>query len=191
MNFLKHHAFFQQSAHLLPKLGLIGLLVSGGLYYRLRPAYACSCLRPESPVIERDRATAVFSGEVLAIGPDNSYDQQVVFSVTEAWKGSLAEQTTVRTANNSAACGYSFEVGEQYLVYANGEAESLEVYLCSRTTALAQASEDIAAFSEAPLPAEEMPSVIPSDSSSGSPDADLPAATPDESAPTTDLSGCP
>lgn len=139
----------------LPKLATVGLLLAAGaVSISPRPAYGCSCMRPESASIEREASTAVFTGEVSNIAPsENGYI--VDFSVSEHWKGTEGETIQVKTAENSAACGYAFDVGQSYLVYAVGEETDLSVNLCGRTAQLDNAADDIIEFGGVPLEAAE------------------------------------
>jgi hypothetical protein len=50
------------------------------------------------------------------------------------WKGELKREIIITTNKDSAMCGYGFEVGKKYLVYANGLKNDLFVDNCSRTT---------------------------------------------------------
>lgn len=153
------------------------------------PAYGCSCMRSESVAVERDRATAVFAGEVTSITPvvpevidageENSFvtvfPRYVVdFEVSDQWKGEIGRSVRISTANNSAACGYDFMVGEAYLVYTYGEAEDMSVGLCGRTRTLANATDDISEL-EGTMPAA--PSTPAAPASSG---CDEPHTTQDE-----------
>ena len=100
-----------------------------GISIDSQPAYACSCVGPESGKAERARATAVFTGEVTSI-TDGDMGYIVEFDVTENWKAAETDTIQINTAGNSAACGYAFEVGRQYLVYAHGEENDLGVTIC-------------------------------------------------------------
>jgi hypothetical protein len=55
---------------------------------------------------------------------------------------------SVTTAGSGPACGYTFKIGGQYLVYAYRpkDGSGLSVSLCSRTRPLANAAEDLAFF---------------------------------------------
>lgn len=111
-------------------------------------ALACSCVPPKSPSIERERAAAVFSGRVVAIKENkalsNSYGKvEAVFEVDRAWKGVDRRTISVFTHSNSAACGYGFTVGVEYLVYASGGEGPLRTSLCSRTNRLDKARADL------------------------------------------------
>ncbi|MEO0458916.1 MAG: hypothetical protein AAF152_20370 [Cyanobacteria bacterium P01_A01_bin.114] len=128
----------------LSKLAVVGLLITPGIVsIESEPAYGCSCMQPESALVERDRNAAVFAGEVSGITP-TATGYTVDFTVSDQWKGDLGETVQVTTADNSAACGYYFEVGQAYLVYAYGDSTDLSVGLCSRTTLLENAAADIA-----------------------------------------------
>lgn len=129
------------------------LLTTTFLAVTTRPAHACACMAPEAASVERDRATAVFSGTVTDIAPaeisdgPNIFPPQnryaITFDVAEQWKGALGDTATISTASQSAACGYNFETGQAYLVYSYGEATDLQTGLCSRTSRLENAAEDI------------------------------------------------
>lgn len=80
---------------------------------------------------------AVFSGEVLKIDKNpNSNFAAVKFKVDKNWKGKNSSILSVRTAASSAECGYYFEIGKKYLVYAYRDNRSLHVSICSRTALL-------------------------------------------------------
>lgn len=126
-----------------PKLAMAtALLLPGMAALDNQPAYGCSCMRPEAAAIERDRATAVFAGEVSRITPTD-WGYTVDVTVSDQWKGNIGETVSFTTASDSAACGYYFEIGQAYLVYAHGEATDLSVNLCSRTAPLDNAGADI------------------------------------------------
>jgi hypothetical protein len=108
------------------------------------------------------RSTAVFAGTVLSVAlpPDapiiSSADPiTITFQVSTVWKGTAAQTLSVQTARDGASCGYTFQAGQEYVVYANGGAADLQVSRCSRTKLLAEAGEDLAALGtgSAPTPA--------------------------------------
>ncbi len=116
-------------------------------------AAACSCISPASPAIELARSDAVFSGKVVDIGgpmADAPFESavRVSFKVYRVWKGPVSGTLTVGTAENDAACGYKFENGGEYLVYASGSRGGLTTNLCTRNHPLAGAGEDLAALGE-------------------------------------------
>lgn len=95
-------------------------------------ALACSCLEPPPPAEAMALATTVFVGTVVnhsEKGRQSTYE----FAVSETFKGAVQEKMVVRSATDSATCGYNFTVGERYLVYAFGKDERLSTNLCTRT----------------------------------------------------------
>lgn len=135
---------------------IVTLLVSGFFVLTVllgatSTAYACSCVAviPQEESFEKSKA--VFSGTVLGvtleenpvqelIGSGHSY-KKVKIDVGKAWKGISTKTVTVGTAQHGAACGYDFEVGTKYLVYARGGGQrfdtDLSAGLCGRTMVLA------------------------------------------------------
>ncbi|MEA3377063.1 MAG: hypothetical protein U9R72_12795 [Chloroflexota bacterium] len=115
-------------------------------------AFACTCAPPGSPADELERSTAVFAGKVTGVelpGGDviSSADPvEVTFRVFTVWKGPTRDPLVVTTARSSISCGYEFETAKEYLVYAYGEEDDLQVSLCSRTRPLALAGADLAAL---------------------------------------------
>jgi len=116
-------------------------------------AYACSCLPPGAPDVELNRSTAVFAGRVASITPVNrggvGPQLQVGFDVSQSWKGPAAASIEVLTSESSASCGVTFTQGSEYVVYANDAEGFLNTSLCSRTRAVADADEDLAALGDA------------------------------------------
>jgi hypothetical protein len=102
-------------------------------------AEACSCMRPGPPDVERDRADLVFVGTVTGAertargdGPLGG-DVVVTFGAVQLIKGEPPSPLAIKTAASSAACGYNFEAGSEYLVYAHDRDGEPWVGLCSRT----------------------------------------------------------
>ena len=113
-------------------------------------ASACSCVYPGPPDEELAQATAVFAGKVVGIikpigfGSISSADPiKVTFRVNTVWKGPVSLTTTITTSRSSASCGYPFEEGVEYIIYAYGTEDDLSVSLCSRTQPLDAAAEDL------------------------------------------------
>ena len=101
---------------------------------------ACTCALPTFEQ-QMKAATAVFTGKVLSTR-HNGEQLEVKLQMIRTWKGPSGATILVETAENSAACGYSFEPDRVYLVYATGK-EKLFVSLCSRTKLLTEAKEDL------------------------------------------------
>ena len=124
------------------------------LVFGVSTGFACSCERPESPARELKRATAVFTGRVIRINRDRQtrnkfgYDEgpvEVVLRVKQAWKGVKTRSVTlIIPYATPGMCGYPFELGSSYIVYARAnDQDSLSTSLCSRTSRLKDAREDL------------------------------------------------
>lgn len=116
----------------------LGLLVA---LLAPRDAAACSCMRPTFEDA-RSSSAAIFEGRVDEITTVEGDEVRVRFHVTQAWRGVEHESVEIQTASNSAACGFPFEAGQHYLVYAGQREQTLMVSLCSRTARMDDASED-------------------------------------------------
>lgn len=110
-------------------------------------AIACSCAPPPPPAQARDAADSVFSGTVLSVTPGkNGLDVEI--QVDRSWKKARCGTVVVQTPSDSAMCGYGFEVGKSYLIYADMQKGKLSTNLCSRTRTIEEAGEDLAALGE-------------------------------------------
>jgi hypothetical protein len=111
---------------------------------------------------------------VNKLEPNASVDQIVQFLVSDVWKGDVGASVVVRSGDYASRdcgvgnCGYTFEVGKSYLVFAyQGEwgmapagytavvtpSAPVVTDKCSRTKLLSQASADLAALGPGRLPA--------------------------------------
>jgi hypothetical protein len=106
------------------------ILVTGGPLALL----ACSCPPPPEPKKALEVSAAVCLAEVVKI-EEVGQERTVTLKVERWWKGGEQAEITVSTAKSGAACGYGFEKGKKYLVYAGKEdkGKTLHVSLCSRT----------------------------------------------------------
>ncbi len=118
------------------------------------PVFACSCIAPPPPQEAREQSAAVFAGTVTNIDAPqgeiiSSADPVgITFDVTDVWKGEVSETQTITTPRDSASCGYAFEMGMDYLVYAYEGEDGLQTNLCSRTTLLTAEVEDLDALGD-------------------------------------------
>lgn len=70
--------------------------------------------------------------------------RKISFEVQESWRGASFTHFTVRNSQSDGNCGYNFIQGQEYLVYVDQWAdEPLHASTCSRTTALASATEEL------------------------------------------------
>ena len=125
---------------------LVSFLVAFGAWLWSPAAHACKCAEPGGAVEAAAGAAAVFEGQVTKISSADAQTQRVELKVPRAWKGVSGEQVSVSTPAESAACGYPFQVGESYLVYAAAGSDGLRVVHCSRTRPIAEADADVAAL---------------------------------------------
>jgi hypothetical protein len=127
------------------------------------PALACSCVL-QTVAQAKQAAAAIFEGRVTSIidTPESGVDvvpvQSVTLTVVRSWRSLENQETiTLRTAKSGATCGYAFELGTSYLVYADGEPGKLLVSSCSRTRRLSEAGEDLAALGGGVTPTKVEP----------------------------------
>ena len=116
-----------------------------------------------------ERSSAVFSGRVIDVVDQSRVNEQtprgedsnflsgvkVRFEVSKIWKGKLEQQIVVTTSGSSASCGYSFQKGAEYLVYASAQEAKLQTGLCSGTKPLSQAQADLAVLGTGETPTAE------------------------------------
>src|SRR5574342_185020 len=81
-------------------------------------AYACTCIKPVPPAQAFAEADAIFMGTVVSfeLTGDAFSLRLAKFAVSKIWKGERNAVSEILTANNSAACGYHFQVGDSYLI---------------------------------------------------------------------------
>lgn len=157
---------------------LVCVVVLATVLAALAPAalHACSCMPPGSATDELAKADSVFVGKAVSVVTEEREvaeirsffsELRVTFELQQVWKGlSEGDTVTVTTAADSAACGYGFEEGKTYLVYAyearrNPEAEegsetegaededcTFTTTLCTRNAVLDRAGDDLAALGE-------------------------------------------
>jgi hypothetical protein len=109
---------------------------------------------PDTPMKEivkdaKSDAGAVFIGKVVSVKTaDGSADMNaplfVTMEVTRSWKGVTTKRVEITTRSSSAACGVSFQVGQEFIVYAykDSETNTMSASLCSRTQMIAGKSDD-------------------------------------------------
>ena len=123
-------------------------------------ALACSCIGEITVKKEIKRSDAVFTGSVISIerftvrdtllGTDHVVStsfNRVKIKITSIYKGELRSETVdVITGIGGGDCGFAFEKGKEYIVYAdsktqfsplgNETARYLSTHICKRTRAL-------------------------------------------------------
>jgi hypothetical protein len=126
------------------------------LFIPIGEGNACSCAGTAMPCEEYWKASAVFLGTVSystkATSNLGDFDvgQRVLrFNVDKAFRGVDSREVEVITGSGGGDCGYGFQLGGQYLVYAyRSDANILSTSICSRTRPASEAAEDLAYFRE-------------------------------------------
>lgn len=135
-------------------------------------AGACSCGAPGTPQEELAAFEAVFAGRVRSIEHTFDLDAQSVspwdhtrvgFTVNTVWKGDVTRSIEVATPPTGGSCGYPFEEGKEFIVYAYGSAAEggFTASLCSRTAPLGEAQEDLQALGRGEAPRGEASGATP------------------------------
>jgi hypothetical protein len=109
----------QTRTSLLAASTVVALLLL--LFTRPHAALACICHR-ETREEQVAAATQIFRGRVVALEQNERWDfatLSVTFDVSTVWKGPRAATLMVYSSGRDESfCGYPFEVGEDYIVYA-------------------------------------------------------------------------
>lgn len=144
---------------------VLALLVAGPL------VDACSCIPRRSVAESMESAHLVFLGTVERIddrhagwrsawlsvrkfiGAEPKFSEadahgfKITFRVTTIWKGPAKRTMSIFTGRGGGDCGYKFEIGKTYLVYAHC-GDYCYTGICMRTTQ--STKEDLAILSKLP-----------------------------------------
>jgi len=120
-------------------LSMLGMLWPSG------HAHACSCFPPPPPSQAFFEADAVLLAKVISFEQVDSLFHRVArLSIERIWKGDEEKARDIYTAASSASCGYDFQIGEDYLIYAfEYDDGKLHTHLCTRTALVEAAGEDL------------------------------------------------
>ena len=130
---------------MLRRILIVVFLVALAVPVVASPCWACSCAASESPAKDRraqaKNADLVFTG--VAKGqrvsdegdPGFEGDETIAtrFRVGRTYKGHPGRWVTVETYANGATCGYHFDVGTRYTVFAYEQRDGYNTSLCSGT----------------------------------------------------------
>lgn len=133
-------------------IGFVALL--GSLWMALPcDAGFCSCVGPQDVATAVQLAGAVFVGRVVSVRDTRVGDgsahgpwpmRRVTLRVKRAWKGAETQDVVVLTGRGGGDCGFPFERGKTYLVYAHRmDSGGLGAGICGRTASLQRAAEDL------------------------------------------------
>ncbi|MFC0472185.1 hypothetical protein ACFFHM_17160 [Halalkalibacter kiskunsagensis] len=84
------------------------------------------------------------------------FELAIVVEVDRVWQGVEDSQIILYTATNSASCGFEFQVGSEYLIYALENEDGYDVSLCSRTALVVDAKEDLDVLGDGLAPSVEV-----------------------------------
>lgn len=126
------------------------ILMLGLLCLGFERVNACTCAPSSSPSYAFEGSQAVFVGTVSEItkpeydekNPKSYQRPKVIFNVQEAFKG-VTEKKFTLLQGGGADCVYNFKENESYLVYARSGENGFYAFLCSRTTVLKNAAQDL------------------------------------------------
>jgi|TARA_B110000908_G_C10170730_1_gene410685 hypothetical protein len=105
----------------------------------IKTTNACDCYT-DSLHIAIDRSEEIFLGEVVKIidDPESCWKKDdclsvfVTIQIDQNFKGEK-KGIVIHTMKSTASCGYPFNLGEKYLVYADKTETGYSTRLCSRT----------------------------------------------------------
>ena len=135
----------------------------------------CSCGPQGPPCDAYWRADTVFSGTVIDVSverrppappprqagdapppppvPFSWLPTRVTIAADRVWRGEAAGDVIVYTGGAGVGCGFPFEVGQKYLVYATARHGQLQTSRCSRTRRFSEVRQDLEYFDDLKKPA--------------------------------------
>src|SRR5690348_7718865 len=104
---------------LSPARGIVSALLLAGALCLPAAGRACECTNNLTLDQEFAGTPLLLSGIVTSITPQGEGLYEIVtLTPLQRWKGGLDDPMQVETALNTAICGYPFQVGVAYLVFA-------------------------------------------------------------------------
>jgi hypothetical protein len=112
---------------------LLGILLFTFLFHILTAQDNCNCKESEIAFsdVYVNSNQLIFRGKTISINKGTDYDR-VTFQVSKLFKGVSPKQLTVYFDSKNA-CAFKFNVGEDWLMYANYEKGKPFVVYCSRS----------------------------------------------------------
>lgn len=106
---------------------------------------ACSCIDPGSVSAGFDASGSVLEGKVLSVQHQPAAHRITTrLEVLQRWKGAPGKTVDVVTADQGSMCGFEFQRGTRYVIFAREATSPLSVSICSLSKASAAAAADIA-----------------------------------------------
>ncbi len=146
------------------------LLFTALLLFSVNAHSSYRCIKPGTPTVELKKASAVFSGKVIAQeyqkvinASDKDLGEERLVIKLKAdrwWKGSGDSEVILRTSIVKLPNGitemwaedFFFDTNESYLVYASYYKGSLATSKCTRTKKLSEAKDELKELGEGFLP---------------------------------------
>ena len=132
-------------------IGRFSLACIIAILFAARPAAACVCADLGTVADEYRQSRAVFIGRIVSLEISTKVvkgnrieDMIATFDVERRWKGPSVRRLRVQTCGTQTqlcTCGADFQLGQRYVVFAEGKA--LQTSSCNRTTAADIAGEDL------------------------------------------------
>lgn len=124
-----------------------------GVWSAPHAADACDCARsPPLDAAEIARYDVIFEGTARTIVVAPEWGQRVLLKVHRVWRGEVGSHATVLSYESRFGCGYDFDIGAPYLVFAKLKDGKLEVPSCSHTSWMPLADDRLAALGEHGVP---------------------------------------
>lgn len=146
-------AFFVEEMKVMRYLIVLSVVV-GWLLVTSSAAHACSCMTPGTPCESYGTANAVFVGTAVSVRelerPKSGdvdtwhYQRAYKFSVEQSYLGVEGTEVEIVTGSGGGDCGYQFQIGTRYVVYAHSYQDRLSTTICTRTRTVTSAGEDLA-----------------------------------------------
>ncbi|HVG72792.1 MAG TPA: carboxypeptidase regulatory-like domain-containing protein [Vicinamibacterales bacterium] len=121
---------------------LFGFVVLFAAVFMPNAADACTCFEQKVACEAAWDVDAVFVAQVVRVERAGERDLRVHLMPLETLRGP-SNILSVNTARSESECGYLFQAGETYLIYASAEAGGYGAGLCSRTRRLSEAADDL------------------------------------------------
>lgn len=124
-------------------LAVLGLMLPA---WMSAPADACQCHDVPTVLEAAESSDLIFVGTVLSVvsvryESGQFVRQRVMLRVDEGLKNASMSRYALDTPAPES-CGYPFEIGRQYFVYASAFREGFTTSLCGRTRPVAWAGDD-------------------------------------------------
>lgn len=142
---------------------LVNLLLAATIVFS-SSAFACECRESKDFRENMDNSAAIFTGKAVSITPatfpktkdpklknksqwvtNERKMLKVTFMQSQVWKGDVAGEKVIYTPAFAAQCGFAFEPGADYIVYARKDKQTnyLVTTWCSRTAPIEKSAEDM------------------------------------------------